>query len=97
MEKILRLPAVIERIGKTRSPLYADIQAGLFVKPIKLGARAAGWPESEVTRLVAARIAGASNESLRKLVVGLHAARCLEGDGHSPYPAHRTDGRRLGT
>jgi prophage regulatory protein len=75
MEKILRLPAVIERIGKTRSPLYADIQAGLFVKPIKLGARAAGWPESEVGHVVDARISGASDEHIRQLVKRLHDKR----------------------
>lgn len=75
MEKILRLPAVLERTGKTRSPLYADIQAGLFVKPIKLGARAAGWPESEVSRFIEARIAGASDEYLRDLVKRLHDKR----------------------
>lgn len=75
MERILRLPAVIERIGKTRSPLYADIQTGLFVRPIKLGLRAAGWPESEVDRVIQARIAGASNEYLRDLVKRLHAER----------------------
>jgi len=75
MEKILRLPAVIERIGKTRSPLYADIQAGLFVKPIKLGARAAGWPESEVCRLIEARIAGESDSNIRHLVQRLHCQR----------------------
>jgi prophage regulatory protein len=75
MEKILRLPAVIERTGKTRSPLYADIQAGLFVRPIKLGPRAAGWPESEVGRVIEARIAGASDEYLRDLVKRLHDKR----------------------
>lgn len=75
MEKILRLPAVVELTGKTRSPLYADIQAGLFVRPIKLGLRAAGWPESEVECVILARIAGASDEHLRDLVKRLHAKR----------------------
>lgn len=75
MERILRLPSVIERLGKSRSPLYADIQAGLFVRPIKLGLRAAGWPESEVDRVIQARIAGASDEHLRDLVKRLHAKR----------------------
>jgi prophage regulatory protein len=80
MERILRLPSVIERLGKTRSPLYADIQAGLFVRPIKLGLRAAGWPESEVERVIQARIAGASDEHLRDLVKRLHAKRVETAD-----------------
>ena len=82
MERILRLPAVIERTGKTRSPLYADIQAGLFVRPIKLGARSAGWPESEVSQVIQARIAGIPDNHIRDLVTRLH-------DKRREYAGHR--------
>ena len=34
---ILRLPAVLKRRGKSRSSHYADIKAGLFVRPVKIG------------------------------------------------------------
>lgn len=77
MNRILRLRAVLDRYGKTRSPTYADIQAGLFPRPIKLGARAAGWVEHEVDRVIAARIAGADDKTIRKLVAELHEARTL--------------------
>lgn len=75
MNRILRIDRVLDRYGKSRSPLYADMQAGLFVKPIKLGARAAGWPEAEVESIIAARIAGASDDAIRRLVTKLHEAR----------------------
>ena len=75
MEKLLRLNAVLEQTGKTRSPLYADIQSGLFVKPVKLGLRTAGWPESEVSQINSARIAGQSQRAIRDLVERLHEAR----------------------
>ena len=81
MEKILRLPAVIELTGKTRSPLYADIQAGLFTKPVKLGARAVGWPLSEVSHVIDARISGQSNERICELVKRLHAKRTEQHKG----------------
>jgi prophage regulatory protein len=77
MARILKLPIVIERTGKSRSPIYADIQLGLFPKPVKLGARAVGWPEHEVEEIIAARIAGADPSKLQKLVARLHAARAL--------------------
>ena len=77
MARILRLPAVIDRYGKSRSPIYADIQAGLFVRPIKLGERAAGWPEGEVNALIAARVAGASERDVRCLVDRLHEQRSV--------------------
>ena len=75
MATILRLPRVLAESGKTRSPLYADIAAGLWTRPIKLSARAAGWPEYECDELIAARIAGQSDAEIRKLVDRLHAAR----------------------
>ena len=75
MARILRLQAVIDRTGKSRSPIYADIQSGLFVRPVKLGARAAGWPENEVEQINLARIRGDSADAIRKLVQRLHEAR----------------------
>ena len=77
MARILKLPNVLDRTGKTRSPIYADIQQGLFPRPIKLGARAVGWPEHEVEQIIAARIAGTDDSKLRKLVARLHEARTL--------------------
>jgi prophage regulatory protein len=75
MARILRLPQVLDRYGKTRSPTYSDISAGTFPRPVKLGARAAGWPEHEVDAVIGARIAGATDDVLRKLVAKLHDAR----------------------
>ncbi|AAZ98630.1 Possible Transcriptional Regulator [Thiobacillus denitrificans ATCC 25259] len=46
---ILRRRQVEKRVGLTRSPLYARIQAGTFPKPIRLGnGRAVGWIEAEI-------------------------------------------------
>ena len=54
---ILRLPEVITKTGRSRSTLYADIEAGKFPKPVKLGARAIGFVADEVDAWIAARIA----------------------------------------
>ena len=72
---ILRLPSVLKRRGKSRSAHYADIKAGLFVKPVALGPRARGTPDDEVDALVAATIAGKSEVEIRALVIKLQAAR----------------------
>ena len=45
---ILRLPAVKARCGLARSTIYLRIAEGTFPKPVKLGARASGWVESEL-------------------------------------------------
>ena len=46
--KILRLPAVKDRTGLSRSTIYLRISEGSFPKPISLGSRAVGWIEAEV-------------------------------------------------
>ena len=75
MARILKLPSVVERTGKSRSPIYVDIQLGLLPRPVKLGARAVGWPEHEIDQIIAARIAGKSEKDIRALVERLHAER----------------------
>lgn len=75
MTTILRFPSVLARCGKTRSPLYADIASGVFVRPVKLGLRACGFPEHEVEAIIGARIAGKSDADIRALVERLHEAR----------------------
>jgi prophage regulatory protein len=48
VHKILRLPDVIERVGFSRSSIYASVNKGTFPKPVKIGIRAVGWLESDV-------------------------------------------------
>jgi prophage regulatory protein len=47
-ERILRLNAVLDRTGLTRSTLYRKVQAGTFPKQVKIAVRCAGWRESAV-------------------------------------------------
>jgi prophage regulatory protein len=47
-EKIHRRPAVLELTGLSTSTLYAMMAEGTFPKPLKLGARAVGWRESDL-------------------------------------------------
>jgi prophage regulatory protein len=72
---ILRLPAVKETTGLSRSTLYLRIAHGVFTHPVSLGGRAVGWPAHEVGTLNAARIAGKSDAEIRELVTKLEAAR----------------------
>ena len=72
---IQRLPAVLHERGRSRSSHYLDIQQGLFTSPVQIGARAVGWPSSEVAALNAARISGKTDDEIRALVAKLQAAR----------------------
>jgi len=55
-EAVLRLPQVRQRVGLSRSTIYALAASGKFPSPIKLGSRAAGWLASEIDTWLAARI-----------------------------------------
>jgi prophage regulatory protein len=46
---VLRLPAVKTRTGLSRSTIYARIAEGKFPHPVRLGARAVGWRESDIS------------------------------------------------
>lgn len=75
LHTILRLPAVKEKTGNSRSTIYKRIKDGLFPRPVKIGPRSGGWPAYEVDALNAARIAGKTDHEIRALVVKLEAAR----------------------
>ena len=54
-ERILRLPEVLSRTGLGRSTVYAMMEKGEFLRPVRLGARAVGWRESDLADWLAAR------------------------------------------
>lgn len=71
-----RLPDVCARLGGVgRTTIYRWGQEGIFPKPVRLGANCAVWPEHEVTAVLAARTAGADDDTVRELVARLHAQR----------------------
>jgi prophage regulatory protein len=72
---ILRLPKVMARVGLSRSSIYVRVRQGTFPKPVPLGARAVGWPDSDIDSLTAAYIAGKTDDEIRQLVTKLEAAR----------------------
>ena len=72
---ILRRKQVQAETGYSRSTIYLRITQKLWPKPVRLGPRAVGWPAREVAALNAARIAGHTDEEIRRLVSGLEAQR----------------------
>ena len=72
---ILRLPVVKSRTGLSRSTIYLRIKEGTFPSPVSLGARAVGWPSTDIDALNNARIAGKSEKEVRALVIDLEKDR----------------------
>ena len=73
---ILRMPAVKAETGhRSHASIYGAIKVGLFTRPVQIGSRSVGWPDSEVYAINAARVAGKSEIEIRKLVIRLHAKR----------------------
>lgn len=73
--KLLRLPAVLSLYPAKRTSLYMQMQRGLFPQSVSISGKAVAWPANEVTAVIAARIAGRSDEAVRDLVQKLKAER----------------------
>jgi len=66
--------------GRAGATIYLRITQGVFPRPVPLGPRAVGWPETEIEAVNAVRIAGKSDEEIRQLVATLEAAREVAAD-----------------
>ena len=54
---MIRLPAVMELTGLSKSTIYARAKDGQFPKPVNLGNSLSAWVEDEVEAWIDARIA----------------------------------------
>ena len=56
-ERFLRIAAVAERTGMSRSWLYREIKRGAFPRPLKtVGKNVSIWPESSIAEWQRARL-----------------------------------------
>ena len=73
---IWRIDACKAEAGyRSNASIYNLIRDGLWPKPVSIGPRSVGWPDTEVKALCAARIAGLSEDEIRELVIRLHQKR----------------------
>ncbi|MBB6424628.1 AlpA family transcriptional regulator [Sphingopyxis sp. JAI128] len=76
MTTLLRMPDVIATTALARQTLYRDMRRGLFPRPVKLG-RASAWPSDAVDAVIAARVAGKTDDEIRALVADLQRQRAV--------------------
>jgi prophage regulatory protein len=89
---MLRIKSVLYETGhSSKESIYSAIRVGLFTPPVKIGPRSSGWPSSEVSAIVAARIAGQSEAQIRELVKHLIAQRA-----QMPFAASGANGGNHG-
>jgi prophage regulatory protein len=55
-QRLIRLKPTIDRTGRSRTRIYADIEAGTFPRPVKIGGRCIAFVESEIDEWIAARM-----------------------------------------
>ena len=64
LKRLIRIKRVIDKTGRSRSSLYADVKAGLFPSPIEIGPRSVAWLESDIDQWIDEKV----TESRRGLV-----------------------------
>lgn len=60
---------------RSNASIYNLVREGLWTKPVAIGQRSVGWPDTEVKAICSARIAGKTESEIRELVLRLHAMR----------------------
>ena len=53
--KILRLPALLARVGLSPATIYRMISNGEFPRSVRIGVRATGWRSDEIDDWLASR------------------------------------------
>jgi prophage regulatory protein len=75
--KFIRKPELLERFGFSKTTLHTKISKEQFPPPVALGDRAVAWPSHELDAVLAAMVAGKSDDEMRTLVADLVAKRKL--------------------
>lgn len=91
---ILRLAEIAHRRRVSKSTVYADIRQGLWPTLVAFGPRTRGQPDYEVDELIAARIAGRTDDEIRALVKQLLAARKNADQGEEKRPTASSSGHK---
>ncbi|MGT3216049.1 AlpA family phage regulatory protein [Yersinia enterocolitica] len=55
VQKLIRLPKVIEITGKSRTRIYEDMELNTFPKAIKIDPRSVAWVEQEIIEWIEER------------------------------------------
>ena len=58
MERILRIPEVVQVTGLSRTTIWRRVKSGDFPAPVRLGnlaTRSVGWRESEIRKWIESR------------------------------------------
>ncbi len=66
--QINRRPEVLKRFGISNTCLHDKINKGLMPPPIPLGGRSVGWVSHELDQVLAAMVAGKSQDHIKALV-----------------------------
>jgi len=89
---ILRCERGRAKLGNmSKTTWYGQIDGGLMTVGVPVGLRSVGWPEHELDAILAARLAGWSDEQIRTLVKALMDERRVGADALAIYmPAAST-------
>jgi prophage regulatory protein len=56
VQRLIKLPEVIKKVGLGKTEIYQRISEGTFPKQVSLGGRSVAWVESEIDAWIEKRI-----------------------------------------
>jgi len=72
---LIRRPEVQDRTSLSKTAIYDRIHQGTFPPPVPIGSNSVAWATDEIDYIIAAMIAGKSEDDLREIVTALKARR----------------------
>ncbi|MFL1557951.1 helix-turn-helix transcriptional regulator [Pseudomonas sp. O11] len=59
---LLRLPAVLQLVGLSKTQVYRLARAGEFPAPVRLGANSVAWPATHIQAWIDDKVSGSADE-----------------------------------
>ena len=61
-DRLMRLPEVMQTIGRSRTSIYYDVKAGRFPEPLQIGRRAIAWRETDIQNWIDSKAAAGGEQ-----------------------------------
>ena len=66
MERLIRLPEILQITGLARSTIYKKLSEGRFPRPVNLGGRAVAWLSSDIENWINERVAERDRQAAKE-------------------------------
>ena len=68
MDSILRLPAVMQKVGLSRSSVYLQVSQGNFPRPLRITKGSVGWSSNEIDAWIQDKLESSPTSTMKSRI-----------------------------